>query len=345
MKISIISFSERGSVLSEKIDGFLRQQNCEVTQGVKGEFVSSTEKKVEVPLATWTQRAFSKEDALIFVGATGIAVRSIAPFLKGKDKDPAVLVIDETGRFVISLLSGHIGGANVLAEDIAQHIGGTAVVTTATDRNQKLAVDQWAVEQDLHIHNLSTAKVISAAILADLPVGFYSEVPVEGDLPHEIQYDESDIGIVITKEGEPYPQLFSRQLTLLPRNLVVGIGCRRGTPLEKIEEQVELAFVRAGRDPASATEVATIDLKKDEEGLIAFCKEKNLSMKTFSSQELLAVEGEFTSSAFVKSVTGVDNVCERAAILGGGGRLILKKTSGEGVTVAIGEKPFFVRFE
>ncbi len=244
MKISIISFSERGSVLSEKIGSFLRQKNCAVSQGVKGEFVSSRGKKVEEPLSTWTQRAFSEEDALIFVGATGIAVRSIAPFLKGKDKDPAVLVIDEMGRFVISLLSGHIGGANVLAEDIAGHIGGTAVVTTATDRNQKLAVDQWAVEQGLHIDNLSMAKVISAAILADLPVGFYTEVPVEGNLPPEIQSDQSDIGIVITKEGV---SRFARQLTLIPRNLVVGIGCRRGTPMETIEEQVELAFAKAGR--------------------------------------------------------------------------------------------------
>lgn len=352
MKIAIISFSQKGAELSGKIRDFLLEKQCQVTAWYKGEFIPGRDgqKKVSGPLGSWTEKAFARENALIFVGAAGIAVRAIAPYLKGKDVDPAVLVADETGKFVISLLSGHIGGANALTDDVAELLNATPVITTATDRNDKLAVDQWAVSQGLYIHNLSTAKVIAASILADLPVGFYSEVPVEGKVPDEIASEPGDVevGVAITKKGRPYPGLFSRQLTLLPRDLILGIGCRRGTPVEKIRERVEIALVEAGRDENSLIEVATIDLKKDEEGLLAFCAEKNLPLKTFTAQELLTVDGAFTSSEFVRSVTGVDNVCERAALLGGMSRgeaeLIVKKNSGNGVTVAIAEIPFAVRF-
>lgn len=352
MKIAIICFSQRGSDLSEKIRAFLAEKQCRVTVWYKGEFINSCEgqAKVSEPLGSWTEKAFAESDSLIFVGATGIAVRGIAPHLKGKAVDPAVLVVDEKGDFVISLLSGHIGGANALAKDVAGHLGATPVITTATDRSHKLAVDQWAVSQDLYIHNLSTSKVISAAILADLPVGFYSQVPVIGRVPEEIAEEAGDVevGIVITTEGRPYPRLFPRQLTLLPRDLILGIGCRRGTSSKTIKERVEAALIEVGRDEHSLLAVATIDLKKDEEGLLEFCAQRDLPLKTFTADQLLAVEGDFSSSDFVRSVTGVDNVCERGAILAGKAygppELILKKRSGEGVTVAIAKIPFAVKF-
>lgn len=353
MRIAIICFSQRGLELSEKIGNFLKGRQYQVTVGCKGEFIAVGEgrEKIDESLSTWTKRNFRQKDGLIFVGATGIAVRAIAPFLVGKDTDPAVLVVDETGEFVISLLSGHIGGANELARSIGERLDAVPVITTATDRNRKLAVDQWAKTQGLHIHNLPAAKIIAASILADLPVGFYSEVPVLGNIPEEISWnaENTDTGITITKEGKPYPQIFKKQLTLLPRNLVLGIGCRRGTPVGKIRNRVEVALSETRRDENSVIEVASINLKEDEEGLIAFCQERNLPLKTFTSEELLAVDGAFTSSDFVQSVTGVDNVCERAALLGGmahgEAKLISEKNSGDGVTVAISEIPFTVRFD
>ena len=164
MQIEIISFTGQGSSLAEKIKEIMKVYgNVQVTSG----------KEKNISLQTWTENAFSKAQVLIFVGAAGIAVRAIAPFVQDKFKDPAVLVVDEKGTYVIPVLSGHVGGANAYALQLAEKLQAQAVITTATDINQKFAVDVFAKKNQLFIKDRAWAKEISAAILGGEKIGFF----------------------------------------------------------------------------------------------------------------------------------------------------------------------------
>lgn len=292
------------------------------------------------PSAPLYEEAFSASEALVFVSSCGIAVRSIAPFIKSKTTDPAVVAVDETGRFAVSLLSGHLGGANALAERIASTLGAVPVITTATDSNERFSVDSWAKTQGLAISDMGMAKAVSAAVLeGDVPIK--SDLQIMGELPAGLKTGEGETGVYVSyRTAEP----FKRTLRLIPKCVVLGIGCRRGTPKEAIENAVRTALSENGIDPKAVKSAASIDLKKDEEGLNEYCRENGLSISFYSAAELNAVRGDFTPSGFVKSVTGVDNVCERAALLGAD-ELIIKKTAANGVTVAAALQKTEVRFE
>lgn len=389
MKLAIISFTKDGAQLARRLTGTLELLGHSVRGGYKGRFTadelvedvtnesSIPLEKIDKTLDLWTKEAFSSQDALIFVGAAGIAVRAIAPYVKGKDVDPAVIVIDETGSFVVPILSGHIGGANRLAQEVAEKIGAMAVLTTATDMRGKFAVDSFAVERNLIIDRVEVIKDVSSAILAGNTVGLCGTIPIEGDIPPELKKfalpernDEekqaeaknvlAQVGILIWGEKFPVPCLFNQQITLTAKNLVLGIGCRRGTPGEKIENIVNKVMEENSLRFASVEGIATINLKADENGLLEFKRAKNLPLSIYTAEELKAVPGEFTTSPFVKTVTGVDNVCERAALrlaleryqksgsanYGGAGqdpRLIVKKTAREGVTVAVAKVPVVIK--
>ena len=285
-------------------------------------------------------QAFGTSDLLVFVGACGIAVRKIAPYVRDKRTDPAVVCVDEQGTFAISLLSGHIGGANGLTKTIAQAIDAVPVITTATDVNGKFSVDTWAAENGCVIDDMKLAKAVSAAIL-ERDVPFFSALPVAGRLPDGLTMGNTgDLGICVSfQERAP----FARTLRLIPRILHLGIGCRKGTPKETIAQAVDRVFRENHLDFRAVCLAASIDLKQEEPGLLAFCRERELPVKFYSAAQLSAVPGEFTPSPFVRSVTGVDNVCERAALLGAE-RLLVKKTADCGVTVAVAVKHWEVHF-
>jgi len=278
--------------------------------------------------------SFKSADALIFVGACGIAVRAIAPHVASKTTDPAVISIDELGRFVIPLLSGHIGGANDLAVVIARGIGGEAVVTTATDINSRFSVDAWARREGLLIDSMDAAKKFSAAILRrDLPL--CTDVEITGSLPSGIYPgDSGEIGAAVTyRDREP----FDTTLALVPRILHVGVGCRRGMTSKGICDAISRVFSENGLRLEAICRVASIDLKSDEAGLLAACTALGADIRFFTADQLRSAIGSFTPSEFVMAAVGVDNVCERAAICsaGEGARLIVKKDGRDGVTVAV----------
>ena len=283
---------------------------------------------------------FSSMDALIFVGACGIAVREIAPYVKSKKTDPAVVCIDEAGQFVIPLLSGHIGGANALAEKLAEKLDATAVVTTATDVRGKFSVDAWAARHGCAISDMGLAKVVSAAILEeDIPL--CSQFPLPAPLPEGTFAGESGpLGVFIGWRTKAH---FARTLRLIPRVLRVGIGCRRGISAEAVVRAVQAVFAENGLDTAAIRGVCSIDLKQDEPGLLAACEKNNWPVHFYTAQQLRDVAGDFTPSDFVRSVTGVDNVCERAALLDAE-KLIVQKTARDGVTVAVAAEHWEVRF-
>lgn len=283
---------------------------------------------------------FGTVDAMVFVGSTGIAVREIAPHVRDKATDPAVVSVDELGRFCVPLLSGHIGGANDLALELANVLGAIPVITTATDINRRFSVDAWAARNGYVISNLSRAKAVSAAILeGDIPLK--SEYPIVGELPGGVTLEGSgDVGIFI---GVSIAEPFAKTLRLIPPVLHLGLGCRKGTSKEAIWEAVDAVLKEHNLDRRAMKCAASIDLKQEEQGLLDFCGEWKLPVRFFTAEELKAVPGDFTPSAFVQNVTGVDNVCERAALIGAE-KLIVKKTAGNGVTVALAEEHWEVQF-
>lgn len=341
MKVGIIAFSTNGCRLAQKVAEVFAGDTVELFEKTTMDGIGLTH--VDCGMREWTEKAFGKYDAIVFIGAVGIAVREIAPFVKSKTVDPAVISMDDKGRFCIPVLSGHIGGANGLAVRIAGETGALAVVTTASDINGKMAIDSFAVGNGMSIHSLRIAKEVAARILAEDSVGLVCDVPYSGEIPKELSGPaDSPTGVYIGKEKvSPFPTT----LRLVPRDLVVGIGCKRGTPEETIEEMVKKALDEAGVGFDRIRALASIDLKKDEAGLLAFAAEHRLPITFYSSEELNALEGEFSKSEFVRSVTSVDCVCERSAVrVSDRGKLILKKFAGNGVTVAIAEEKFSVDF-
>ena len=284
--------------------------------------------------------SFSSSELMVFVGSCGIAVRKIAPFVHDKRTDPAVVCVDELGTFVIPLLSGHIGGANAFARKLAEALTATPVITTATDINRKFSVDTWATEVGCAISSMKLAKAVSAAILED-EIPLKSDFPIGESLPNGVISGETgNLGIYLTvTEKEPFDQT----LRLIPKILHLGIGCRRGIEKEAIQAAVEQVFKEHHLDFRAVQSAASIDLKKEEEGLLSFCKEQNIPIRFYTAEELEAVPGEFTPSPFVQSITGVDNVCERAA-LAGADELIARKTACHGVTVAVATEKWEVHF-
>ena len=238
----------------------------------------------QVHLADWTARQFAGSDALVFVGAVGIAVRAIAPHCQSKAQDPAVVVLDECGRFAVPILSGHLGGANDLARALAAVCGAVPVITTATDANGVFAVDEWAKHQNCTVLEPERIKLVSGALLAGKTVQFASDWPIAGAPPDGITAgDAPDFALTLCPAGDA--------LHLVPR-------------------------------------------------IVAFCEKYRLPLCTASAGTLGALEGSFSGSAFVKGAVGVDNVCERSAVLAAGGTLVFHKYAHTGVTFALAVRPY-----
>ena len=334
-KLFFLAFTERGFGLAGKLAALTGGEACLSAQagGVH----------------SWTSAHFNQADALVYVGAAGIAVRAIAPFIKSKTTDPAVIVIDEGGSFIIPVLSGHLGGANDLARELASAAGGIPVITTATDVNGRFAVDEWAKRQNCAVKNPSRIRMVSSKILSGETVKVWSRWPVQGDAPEFVRpADEKempDAVVDIYRESGPVCVPDGNvPLKLVPRIAVVGIGCRRGTAEEQIEACFRQFLEENGIEEEAVCLAASIDLKKEEPGLVQFCEQHGLPFVTYTADELKQVRGDFSVSEFVKSVTGVDNVCERSALCAAGNeeadRLLVKKTKYEGVTMALALKPY-----
>ena len=180
MKVALICFSLTGQQTGERLCRGLEAAGMTAELDKKSKYLPDS---IQISTSAWAGEKFSDSDALIFIGATGIAVRSIAPYVASKKSDPAVLVVDECGKFVISLLSGHLGGANELALKTAEILEAIPVVTTATDLHHRFAVDVFAKKNNCNIFNMKAAKEVSATLLAGKKVGFYSEFPTDGELP------------------------------------------------------------------------------------------------------------------------------------------------------------------
>lgn len=352
MKTEIICFSATGMETALTIAAGLGQEaNC--TLWVKSKYVNEDSRfqTVQERLQEWTAGHWGRE-LLVFVGAIGIAVRAIASSVESKTSDPAVVVLDEKANYCIPLLSGHLGGANAFALQIAEITESIPVVTTATDVNHRFAVDVFAKNNGLIIDSMVLAKEVSAALLAKQEIGVYSELPIKEDtLPQGLCLVRSRteaagylLGIYI---GVHVPSgWFQRTLHLIPRILCLGMGCKKNTESVRTLELFEKVFAENRLDKRAVSSLNSIDIKKEEKALTELSGELGVPFICYSAEELQQTKGDFTSSAFVRGVTGVDNVCERSAVLASeGGQLLIKKTAQSGVTAAVAIMNRRIHFE
>ena len=258
MRLELIAFTARGNALAQRLaDGLNRAGHSAACTRRAGQRAGE-----------WAEAAFARAQGLIFVGGGGQSPwRSIAPLLRRKSQDPAVVVVDEGGRFAVPILSGHLGGANDLAVELAALLGGQAVLTTATDVNGIFAVDQWARRQGLFVPNPEQIVDISAALLAGKQVFLWSRWPISGKMPAGLVWAEReradvvvDFGLVPPAAGGPRP------LHLCPRTLRLGMGCRKGAAPEAIRALALAVLEQAGVPLQAVEAVCTIDLKRDEPG-------------------------------------------------------------------------------
>lgn len=356
-RVLLITCSVRGYATMQKMAKKLENiSGAEIITKVKCEALPEVSMKGTVKACV--DAYFEQVDAIVFVTASGIAVRSVAEHLTHKSKDPAIVCMDECGKHVISLVSGHAGGANALTQMLADVMWATPVITTATDVEGRFSVDDYARKHNLVVTDWAKAKAISAEVLAtgakpvwvDEAAG--SQEEEKNACENEIDVQKLQIGshqVVITPQDV---SVDAQTLQLIPRCIVAGVGCKKGTSVDKIEHAVQDAFAKAGLRMEALCVVASIDLKKNEVGLLEFCETRKVPFKTYAAEELRAVPGIYSASEFVSGVTGVDNVCERSAVkyasehatnqgeplLGRQakhGELLLRKQAHGGVTVAL----------
>ncbi|SES63655.1 cobalt-precorrin 5A hydrolase [[Clostridium] polysaccharolyticum] len=346
MKAVLFSFTRQASLLSLTVQQSFLEEGISCTNYTIKKYAAVPNLlPLPAPLKEVVAEHFQKDTVLIFISACGIAVRSIAPFLKDKTKDPCVLVIDEKGQFVISLLSGHLGGGNLQAEKAASAIGATPVISTATDLNNRFSVDIFAKNNHLAISDRKIAKHISANILDGLPIGMDGILP-DGNIPEGLTGTRNSvppIGFSVSPFYQNKP--FKETLFLIPKQIVLGIGCKKNTDIQALREFVNEILEEHSIFPEAIAAIASIDLKKEEPALLALSKELSVPFATYDARTLQKVKGQFTSSEFVRKTTGVDNVCERAALCySHADSLYLRKTARNGMTIAISLLSFACHF-
>lgn len=303
-------------------------------------------------LADAVEQAFKNFDAHVFVMAVGIVVRMIAPHIGTKQTDPAVVVVDDDGRFAVSLLSGHSNGANGLAGLIGQFTGATPVVTTATDNAGVPAIDLLAKEHALSIENPETVKVISMAFLTGQRVWRHDPWKIlDAELddytdPRPAMIDDiastSTPGIFINHAiDHNISNLSEKVLVARPRTLAVGAGCNSGTSADEIIYAVQAVFDQYGLSTASILHFVTIEMKTREPGLIEAAAYFNRPLIGFTKEELSSVKNVPNPSVMVHKHMGVTSICEAAAILSMNTEtLLVPKQKTKNTTIAVAEKPF-----
>lgn len=342
----MICFTERGAWVCRRLFHKLKETGEECEAIIPKRFLREEWKKEglkereEEFLSQWTGKMFAEKRAMIFVSATGIAVRAIAPWIRDKMTDPPVVTVDEGAQFVIPLLSGHVGGANELARHIADWLEAVPVITTATDVNGKFAVDLFASAYHMTIIDRKEAKNISAAVLEGKQIGVFSDLPIK-KLPDGFVMDRwCEENICITVKDPSFPEKKASYLRLVPRAVVLGVGCRRGTDPEFMKEKVFALLKEHGIDPAAVKAIASVDVKQDEPAVLGLkqvfdgeCLHQPCEQRFYTPEQLNQVPGDFKESAFVKKQIGVGNVCERSACAAGG-KMLVEKQAGDGITLA-----------
>lgn len=328
--IAIIAITKNGISVAKK----LRQALPNVTCYTLPKWEQFDFKQIDGSLKGYCGELFTKYSSLIFIMATGIVVRSIAPYVQSKLTDPAVLVIDEQSQHVISLLSGHVGGANALTKQVAQIVDANPVITTASDASGVLSADMFAQEHNLLIPNMEHAKIITAMLVNGKPVGIVDECNI---LEHNLfPCSDADRGKIIISnkyivyEHKPY-------VKMIPKNIIIGVGCRQNTDPAQLIEFIKEVCLSANIDPLSIKTIASVSVKSEEEAIWKASEHYKCALSFYDVDSLKNVEHLFKGSAFVLANIGVSSVSEPSAYLAGKkhGQFIKKKEKKNGMTVSI----------
>ncbi len=330
MMIGIICFTACGYSLAERIKTYWNAagQQVDIRDG-RGQ-----------KNGDWVQMQFQKKNALFFIGATGIAVRMIAPYVSDKFTDSPVLVIDDMGQFVIPLLSGHLGGANEIGSELAQELGATFVVTTATDCHGVFAIDLYAKAHHLHIVNREGIATVSGKLLEKrtASVGIIGKE----EIPDSLREEKPDELVFVPYSMFAHSEENTPDIVLQTKAYVFGVGCKKGKSFAELKSFCENQCERLDIALTQIRAICSIDVKKAEQGLRELSAWLRVPFVTFSAEELKKVDGIFSSSAFVEQQVGVDNVCERAAMkyTEGNGILVLPKQAENGMSCAVVQMPW-----
>jgi len=323
MKIALISVTENGQILAKNISRELEEDPTVIKVDIFHKNVKETLKNI-----------FLYYDCIVGIMATGIIVRNICSLLKSKEKDPAVLVIDERGKHVISLVSGHLGGGNEFSVKIASIIHGESVITTATDINNKFGVDTLARKYYLKINNVSKIKIINSALLNNesVEITFNNKFDfLRKDLDRSYNKILTESNTLTVSNGDDIIELY-------PRKIVVGIGSRKNIDSETVLKAVKSALKILDLPIKRIDSLATGQMKQNERGIIDAASKLNIPLEIIPEESLKNYYNpDLTASDFVMEKFGVLGVCEPASILSAGNdsTLILRKTAYNGVTVAV----------
>ena len=331
MKVAIVSVSDKGKKLAVTIKEKMDNDSTIIRADV---FHKNVKKYLKI--------AFYEYDAIIAVMASGILIRSIAPYIESKTSDPAVLNIDDNGNFVISTLSGHLGGANSLTNKIAALIGATPVITTSSDINNRLGIDVLARDLYLSIDRPKEILFFNKAIIEGHEITLTSKSKKEYLIEY-LKNNTLEIDVCFNysedlDEDEIRVSLDNHELTLKERKMVVGIGCRRGKECEKIYEGLKKSFSDLNIDKSRVNQFASAEIKKDEKGILELSEKLNVPVNFVELEKLkLFDSNDVQKSEFVKSKFGIYGVSEPSALIMAGfdSKLIYKKTSFDGVTIAV----------
>lgn len=331
MKVAIVSVSDKGKKLAVTIKEKMDNDSTIIRADV---FHKNVKKCLKI--------AFYEYDAIIAVMACGILIRSIAPYIESKTSDPAVLNIDDNGNFVISTLSGHLGGANSLTNKIAALIGATPVITTSSDINNRLGIDVLARDLYMSIDRPKEILFFNKAIIEGHEITLTSKSKKEYLIEY-LKNNTLEIDVCFNysedlDEDEIRVSLDNHELTLKERKMVVGIGCRRGKECEKIYEGLKKSFSDLNIDKSRVNQFASAEIKKDEKGILELSEKLNVPVNFVELEKLkLFDSNDVQKSEFVKSKFGIYGVCEPSALIMAGfdSKLIYKKTSFDGVTIAV----------
>lgn len=333
MKLAVISVSNKGLELSKKIKHKLNNDSTIITCDLYHKNV-----KEEFP------KLFYEYDGIIAVMASGILIRSIAPLIESKTSDPAIVNIDDNGKFVISTLSGHLGGANKLTEKISKLINAIPVITTSTDVNKRLGIDVIANDLFLTIDNTKEILFFNKAILEKKEIEFV--INPNGNFEYLFNYLnkvtlEIDVSISYSSKintDEIHVKRDNHKLILKEKRIVVGLGCRRGKSCDELYDGLMKSISTLNIDKSRINLLSSAEIKKDEKGMLELSDKLNIPINFVSVEKLgLFTSSEIQRSDFVYEKFGIYGVCEPSALISAGfdSKLIYKKTSYGGVTVAI----------
>lgn len=350
MRVAIVAITRNGARLGRKLRGDLTGAELYVAGRYVGQAGKGSISFEAADLKGQITSLWHEVDGFVMIMATGIVVRLIAPLLESKQTDPAVVTMDDAGRFAIALLSGHLGGANELAERCAFLTGARAVITTATDANGLPSFDMLAKEQGWVIDDISRIKTLNRLLLDDEEIAvvdpggktrcwFHGRGKLSFHDTFAEAMDSQARGFLFVTNRHLPPQAQPDNLLILrPRNLVLGIGCNRGTAVDEIDAFVAAHLKRIFVSLKSVRCIASAIAKRDEAGLVAYAKRHNIPMEFFESDALNRVSCPSPPSEHARAAIGAIGVAEPSALLASrGGRLLLKKVKSDNITLAVAE--------